>query len=116
MLPPILARNVPNARSKVKHAPLRDRPLHERRDVVLRVPDRLQPAGDPKPVEEARDGLEEVRADGVVRDGGDGGVGRADPVEDRERLAVAVGRGGCGEEEDCWGGEGDAVREKVYEM
>ena len=86
----ILTHHVSDTWREIQNATLRQCSLHHHGHVVLRVPDRLQPAGDPKPVEEARDGLEEVRADGVVRDGGDGGVGRADPVEDCERLAVAA--------------------------
>ena len=59
-------------------------------------------------VEEARDRLEQVRADRAVRDRGDRRVRRAHPVEDRERLAVPVGRGRRGELEHRWGGERDA--------
>ena len=108
MLPPVLTRNVPNARRQIEHAPLRDRPLDERGDVRLRVPHRLESAGDAEPVEEARDCLEEVRADRVVGDRGDRRVGGRDPVEDGERLAVPVGRGGSSELEDGGRGEGDA--------
>ena len=74
MLPPVLARDVTDARCQIEHAPLRNRAFHERRDVRLGVPDGLKTARDAEAVEEARDCLEQVRADGVVGDGGDRGV------------------------------------------
>ena len=113
VLPPVLTRNVSNTRRKVEHAPLRDRPLHERRDVRLRVPYSLETARDTQVVEEARDSLEEVRADRVVRDRGDGRVRRRHPVEDRERLAVPVGRGGRGELEHGGSWERNTALQRV---
>ena len=68
MLPPILARDVPNARREVQHAALRERPLHQPRDILRSVPDRSKPPRHVEAVEEARDGLEEVRADVGVGD------------------------------------------------
>lgn len=97
MLTSVLARDVSNAGREVQHAPLRDRAVHERGDVRVGVPDRLQPARHAEAVEEARDGLVEVVAQRSVREVVDGGVAAS---EDLERRAVAVRRGGRGELED----------------
>lgn len=100
MLPSVLARDVTDARGQIQHAPLRDRALHQGRDIRLGVPDSLQATRDAEAVEETRDRLEEVRADRVVGDGGDRRVGWGRVEEDGERLAVPVGRGRGGELED----------------
>lgn len=105
MLSPVLARNIPHARREVKHTPLRDRALYECGHVCLRVPNGLKAARHAQAVEEACDGLEEVRTDRTVGDRGDRGVRWGHAVEDRERLPVAVGRGGSGELEHGRGWE-----------
>lgn len=109
VLPPVRARHVAHARREVEHAPLRDRALDERRDVCGLVPDGLQPARHAEPVEEARDRLVQVRAERGVGDRSNRWVRGRRAVEDRERLAVAGGRGRRGELEDGGAGQGDAA-------
>ena len=110
VLPPILTRNVSDTRRKVEHAPLRDRPLHERRDIRVLIPNGPQAARNVQLIQEPRNGLEQVFPNRRVRDRCDRRVCRSHPTEDGERLAVAVWRGWGGELEDGWCGQGDAVR------
>lgn len=108
-LPPVLVYDVPHAGRKVQQAPLRDRPLHERTDVPFRIPHSLQTPRNVQPVEELRDGLEEVSTNRGLWDFRDCRVGWGDTAEDGQRLAVPLGRGWGGELEDSRRGERDAV-------
>ena len=75
VLPAILANNIANTRRKIKHPPLWDRPFNQRWNIRLGVPDSLETAWNTQAVKEARDRFEEVCANRVVRDRGDGSVG-----------------------------------------
>lgn len=100
MLPAILTRNISNARREVQHTSLGNSTVDEGGDVAGGVAKGLDAARHAEVVEEARDGLVEVLADGGVGDRHDGRVGGAPVAEDGEGLAVAVGCGRCGELED----------------
>lgn len=103
MLLPVLTGDIADARREIEHTALRERAGDEARDVRLRISDGFEPARDTEPIEEARDRLIEVRADVRICDARDGRIRGRGVVENRERLAVPVGRRGRGEFEDCSG-------------
>lgn len=113
MLASVLSSNVANARREIEYTTLWDRSVHKPGNVLVLVADGAQAAGHAKPVEEARDCLEEVRADLAVGDGRHGRVGWRCVMEDGQCLAMPVGRGGRGELEDGGGAEGNTEDTRV---
>lgn len=96
---PIFTSNVPDPRSEIQHAPLRQRAFHQLGYVASRVPnvamryasrirrrctlpEMFQPPRHAKPVEKAGNRVVDVCADLRVGDTGDGGVRGGGVVED----------------------------------
>jgi len=97
----IFSSHVANTWGEVQHTPLWQRSLGQHLDVSFRVADSLEPTGDAESVEEAGDGLVNVRAEFRIGDLEDCRVEWGEVEEGGENGAVAVGRRGSGELEDC---------------
>jgi hypothetical protein len=96
----ITAKHITNTGSEIEYAALWNRALHKAVDISRGVTDGLEAAWNTEAVEEACNRLVKCGANGFVRQTGDTGVARTGAFENCKRLAMAIGRGGCGKLED----------------